>query len=67
MATTITTSADGRNIKAAVHAAAPCPVDEDAVERAARLLRYSVRTPMLAWHALVHLPIRERPLTAQAA
>lgn len=25
--------------------------------RAARLLRYCVRTPMLAWHLLVHLPI----------
>lgn len=25
--------------------------------RAARLLRYFIRTPMLAWHALVHLPI----------
>ena len=25
--------------------------------RAARLLRYLVRTPMLVWHALVHLPI----------
>lgn len=27
------------------------------VSRTARLLRYGYRTPMLAWHALVHLPI----------
>jgi 1-acyl-sn-glycerol-3-phosphate acyltransferase len=28
-----------------------------AMARVARLLRYLIRTPMLVWHALVHLPI----------
>ena len=32
-------------------------IDTPPAARAARLLRYCVRTPMLAWHVLVHLPI----------
>ena len=31
--------------------------DVSLAARVARLLRYCVRTPMLVWHALVHLPI----------